>query len=94
MAMLEKACVKLDVAEIGSGSAVVVGSGVTWAEVSGGVVLVAGGCGETELLRLSNLILLRTTGAVILQTGKSPGFKLQLIFVAIREDSTSCRLDF
>ena len=41
MAMLEKACVKLDVAEIGSGSAVVVGSGVTWAEVSGRVVLVA-----------------------------------------------------
>ena len=57
MAILEKACVRLVVAEIESGSAVVVGSGVTWAEVSGGVVLVAGGCGETELLRLSNLIL-------------------------------------
>ena len=94
MAILEKACVRLVVADIESGSAVVVGSGVTWAEVSGGVVLVAGGCGETELLRLSNLILFRTTGAVILHTGKSPGFKLQLTFVAISEDSISCRLGF
>ena len=44
-------------------------------------------------LQLSNLTPLSTLGAVILHTGKSPDLKLQLTFVAIREDSTSCRLD-
>ena len=58
------------------------------------------GVGETvgtivggELV-FSNLTLLRTIGAVILQTGKSPGLKLQLTLVAIIADSTSCRLGF
>jgi len=47
----------------------------------------------SELI-LSNLTLLRTIGAVILQTGKSPGLRLQLTLVTIIADSTSCRLGF
>ena len=42
----------------------------------------------------SSLRHLTTTGAVILHTGKSPGFKLQLGLVAISDDSTSCLLGF
>ena len=34
----------------------------------------------------------RTRGAVSLQVGKSPGFKLILLLVAISDDSTSCLL--
>ena len=58
------------------------------------------GVGETvgadmgSVLILSSLTLLRTTGAVILQTGKSPGLKFQLTLVAIIADSTNCRLGF
>ena len=56
-------------------------------------VLVDNGVVAEVALQLSNLMPLSTLGAVILHTGKSPGLKLQLTFVAIREDSTSCRLD-
>ena len=44
--------------------------------------------GEEKRLRL-----LTTAVAVSLSTGKSPGFKLQLGLLAMRDDSTSCRLD-
>ena len=56
-------------------------------------VLVDNGVVAEVALQLSNLTPLSTLGAVILHTGKSPDLKLQLTFVAIREDSTSCRLD-
>ena len=39
----------------------------------------------------SRLRLLTMAGALSLSTGKSPGFRLQLGLLAMREDSTSCR---
>ena len=75
------------------------GIGIAWLDGPGRVDD-SNGIGVTWLvevwvtIELSNLTPLRTIGAVILQTGKSPGFKLQLTFVVIKADSTSCRLDF
>ena len=75
------------------------GIGIAWLDGPGRVA----GSEGMELARLvevwitvelSNLTPLRTIRAVILQTGKSPGFKLQLTFVVIKADSTSCHLDF
>ena len=67
---------------IGAGVGVEAGAGDEVAVVSRAAVL------DSSLRHLA------TTGAVILHTGKSPGFKLPFALLAVSHDSTSCLLGF
>ena len=103
IARLLRTWVRLDVAGtrsvVAGGVAEDDGIGIAWLDDPRGMASV-GGIGMAWLVEVwvtvgvSNLTPLRTIGAVILQTRKTPVFKLQLTFVVIKADSTSCRLDF
>ena len=68
-----------------------VGAGGIWVEVAVGLTVDGVTVLEGAVVIVSRLRLFTMAGALSLSTGKSPGFKLQLGLLAMREDSTSWR---
>ena len=68
-----------------------VGAGGIWVEVAVGPTVDGVTVLDGAVVIVSRLRLFTMAGALSLSTGKSPGFKLQLGLLAMREDSTSWR---
>ena len=68
-----------------------VGTGGIWVEVAVGPTVDGVTVFVGAVVIVSRLRLFTMVGALSLSTGKSPGFKLQLGLLAMREDSTSWR---